>query len=171
MGTILDAQGNPTNPTDAAPKLGIELADRDNVHIDNNQCRDKLSLFHLKEIASKEARYSATKRTNANPLYNCHGLSFACRRAEIYDVAAIKRILVADRYEEVSRTEALPGDTIIYYGDDGDVEHSGLVIEKANPPIQPPMIVSKWGKGPEYIHSANQCPYDFSQAKFYRVKS
>lgn len=64
-----------------------------------------------------------------------------------------------------------PGDVIVYYGPEGDFEHSGLVVD---PPMQEnlwiPMVRSKWGKYRELIHPGNRCPYDFSNVKYFRVK-
>lgn len=46
-----------------------------------------------------------------------------------------------------------------------------MVLEapKADDLIKIPVIVSKWGKYSEFIHRANNCPYDYSRTKFFRV--
>ncbi len=59
---------------------------------------------------------------------------------------------------------------MVYLADDGDWIHSAIVVEEPKPPLQAPRVVSKWGVGPEYIHFANQCPYNYSHAKIYRVQ-
>ena len=41
----------------------------------------------------------------------------------------------------------------------GEVEHSGIVIESGDSPFYIPRIVSKFGKGSEVVHQANDSPY------------
>lgn len=111
-------------------------------------------------------------RTGVIPVYNCHGLTFASRRTSISESTEIKKILSDDHYEEVFPNEVQPGDIILYVSsEDGDVEHSGIVVESPDPPLFVPKVLSKWGFGAEVIHWANNSPYDFSQAKYYRIRS
>ena len=83
-----------------------------------------------------------------------------------------------DCYSEID--SPIPGDIILYYTDEGDVEHSGIVVsEPVNEPvgiddpnihlIRLPMVVSKWGAWREVLHFANHCPYTFTDVKYYRV--
>jgi len=85
-----------------------------------------------------------------SPTYNCHGLTFASRRTKITDPDAIARILMDDRYDQIDRREARPGDVIIY-SRDGEPTHSGIVVEN-EPDLFVPWIWSKWGNGPEVLH-------------------
>ena len=96
-------------------------------------------------------------------------MTFANRRTGIYDLSAIDRILKDDRYVEVDGKQILPGDVILYRASNGDIEHSGVVVEVVD--RLPPMIYSKWGKAGEFIHSASRSPYDFQHVKYYRIKA
>jgi hypothetical protein len=148
---------------------GIDLATRENNHIENYQCRERLQLPHRKEDKALEERYKAERRTGPTAGYNCHGLTFACRRAEINDPALIWMIIKDDLYQQIPRTDVLPGDLILYFDpDDGHVEHSGIVIS-VNGQDKPPMVVSKWGKYGEFIHRADYCPYNYFGSRYYRV--
>ena len=103
--------------------------------------------------------------------YNCHGLTFSARRTEINASADVVRILKDDDYDEVARVEdVLAGDVIIYFGPDGDMEHSGIVVENDRL-MQPrvPKILSKWGSAHEVVHAYNYCPYSLREVKYYRV--
>ncbi len=96
-------------------------------------------------------------RTGLCPRYNCHGLAFASRRTRIPDGESVKAIRNDDGYVEVERHKALPGDVVVYYGQDGDASHSGIVVANEGP-LYIPLIVSKWGSGPEVIHSLYDVP-------------
>lgn len=119
------------------------------------------------ELEEKHNR--AVFREPPNPIYNCHGLTFASRRTGITDNNALKTILHDDGYQEVERADVLPGDIILYYYEDGDVEHSGVVISKPVSQLKIPWVLSKWGRFKEVVHYANDCPYEFRNAKYYRV--
>ena len=102
--------------------------------------------------------------------YNCHGLSFATRRTGIYDRTEVEKILHEDGYREIHPSKALPGDVILYLAEDGDAEHSGLVVSAPDKlMLGVPQVISKWGKYSEFIHWANQCPYSFANSKYYRI--
>ncbi|MGA2322820.1 MAG: hypothetical protein ABSG22_03130 [Sedimentisphaerales bacterium] len=103
---------------------------------------------------------------NPSPIYNCHGLVFGNRRAQIWDSQEIAKIIKEDDYTMVDMNNVRVGDVIIYYGDNGDAEHSGLVIGKKG---VIPLILSKWGFGREAVHTFNQCPYSFANIKYYRI--
>jgi len=55
---------------------------------------------------------------------------------------------------------------VVYYVD-GDVEHSGMVVDKGD--IAGPRILSKWGFCHEVIHRIPECPYDAGRVVFYRI--
>ena len=97
--------------------------------------------------------------------YNCHGLTFASRRTWIQPTE-IAKILKDDEYEQVSLEEVLPGDIVLYV-QNGDVEHSGVVMSRG--PI--PMVLSKWGPSHEVIHRVNDCEYNSAQFLYYRIRT
>lgn len=148
---------------------GIELATRKNNHIENYQCRDRLTALHLQEDGKTGSKFLADRRTGPTASYNCHGLAFACRRTEVNSPDAIRLILQDDLYHEVAAADVMPGDVVLYFAEDGDAEHSGIVVGEPDEVFGIPRVVSKWGKGGEFVHRANQCPYNFAGAKYYRV--
>lgn len=99
-------------------------------------------------------------------------MTFASRRARIYDNEDIKKILNDDDYELMGENDVLPGDIIIYYSERGDAEHSGIVVSKPERigRLFLPKVLSKWGNFEEVIHQVNECPYDCRFVKYYRVK-
>lgn len=130
-----------------------------------------ISNFMSKQIYNEAKKYGAIIiRTSPIPYYNCHGMTFASRRTCIEETKEINQILLDDNYEEILMNSTLPGDIIIYYADDGDVEHSGIVISEPDEFLGIPIIVSKWGCFSEVVHAANNSPYFFRNAKFYRIK-
>lgn len=132
----------------------------------------EISRFEQAQFRDIEARYGARAdwRTDPTPRYNCHGMTFASRRTGIFETWVINRILDDDGYREVTLDEVLAGDVILYFDDTGDVEHSGIVIlPPSQDPLRVPLIYSKWGKYAELVHRANQCPYNFAGARYYRV--
>ena len=107
-------------------------------------------------------------RTPPSPIYNCHGLVFASKRTSIFS-DILQTILKDDCYTEIKQEEVLPGDIILYYTEDGDIEHSGIVISEPDANLNIPQVVSKWGRYKEVVHSANDCPYSFADVRYYRV--
>lgn len=116
-------------------------------------------------------------RTKCDYVYNCHGMTFASRRTGIYASQDVARILEEDDYQEVPANEVLVGDVIVYYGENGEANHSGLVIgvdvsESRNRVKQRVVwIISKWGRLQEWLHQADYGPYteDYVRAKYYRI--
>jgi hypothetical protein len=149
----------------------LELATKDNSHIKNRigtKGRNQQMIAHYINLPAKYPR--ALVRSANTDMYNCHGLVFASRRTNIDDPIEVKRILDRDEYDEINIDFVLPGDIIIYYSDDGDAEHSGIVIEKSEKPFNIPRVISKWGQLEEYIHFANDCQYNFANVKYYRIR-
>lgn len=108
-------------------------------------------------------------RTNMSAVYNCHGLTFASRRTRIVDDAAINRILSDDKWTEIDILKVLPGDIVLYFSDEGDPNHSGLIVEAD--PLGVHRICSKWGSAGEYIHFLNDCPSMYGPIKrFFRCQ-
>jgi len=106
----------------------------------------------------------------ASPTYNCHGLVFASRRTAIHDSAAISMILHDDGFEPIAQSATLPGDVVIYFSDNGDAQHSGIVIGKPTAPFMIPLVLSKWGKFSEVLHLSTVCPYDLVDIRYFRVE-
>jgi len=147
----------------------ITLHTRIRSDIPNSQSH-AFDCYEKRLFLSLERKFNkAVFREPPNPIYNCHGLTFASRRTSITDNRALQTILNDDGYQKVSLADVLPGDIILYYSEDGDVEHSGVVISKPDSQLKIPLVLSKWGRFKEVVHHANYCPYDFSNVSYYRV--
>jgi hypothetical protein len=106
-------------------------------------------------------------RMESSVAFDCHGLTFASRRTSISDSAEIRKILRHDGYRQIDAANVTPGDIVLYV-DDGDVAHSGIVVSV--PKDAPPLILSKWGKGPEALHPVDICPtFDRMAREYHRV--
>jgi hypothetical protein len=108
-------------------------------------------------------------RVRVSAFYNCHGLTFANRRTCIHDANVVRLIIERDGYRKIDvfRDPIIPGDIVLYVAADNDIEHSGIVVGVGEK--QPPLIISKWGTGPEVVHSVDRCPYDATRIEYYRV--
>ncbi len=62
-----------------------------------------------------------------------------------------------DKYDEVKLGQVMAGDIVVYYSEEGDPNHSGIVVE-AGGELLVPMICSKWSNAGEYIHGLRDCP-------------
>jgi len=98
-------------------------------------------------------------KSSLTSIYNCHGMTFACRRCRITEFEDIDLILTDDQYREVSEREAEPGDVVIYYDENGEPNHSGIVLEGLSGERYVPLVLSKWGSAGEAIHNAPVGPY------------
>lgn len=145
------------------------------VQIDNEQ-RDEISPFdrHQQEqlagIPRRERENGVIRRAPGCCRYNCHGLTFASRRTGIWDAESVTKILKMDGYEKIQPSDVLPGDVLLYVSAEGDIEHSAVVVIKpTRESLNIPIVFSKWGIGPEFIHPANNCPYAFNNHEYYRI--
>lgn len=112
----------------------------------------------------------AQLRTNMSPVYNCHGLTFASRRTRIENTPEVMKILDDDLYEEIPMKSTLPGDIVIYYSNNGDANHSGVVVEYSEALVLP-IVCSKWGSAGEFVHPLKECPAIYGpQVRFYRCR-
>ncbi len=112
----------------------------------------------------------ARQRTQACPVYNCHGLTFACRRTKVLYRKDIDLILNDDGYREVSLEDVLPGDVVIYFSAEGDPNHSGIVVEMEDT-LHVPRICSKWGYAGEFVHVLHDVPNLYGpRHKFFRCE-
>lgn len=152
----------------------LEMMTRKRSHIENVQCHDRIGNFEKKAVEDIDREYEgrARKRTGATALYNCHGLTFASRRTRILSDETLKQILKEDGYAEVEPKSVIAGDIVLYFNESGGIDHSGMVV--CNPMTDlissQPMVLSKWGSGPEYVHPALVCPYPISDIKYYRCE-
>ena len=92
--------------------------------------------------------------------YNCHGLTFAARRTQVWSSSEVNHILREDDYRPVSIRQALPGDIAVYFSNDtGEIEHSGLVVKSSQGPtdLLGPLVVSKWGPCQEFKIGRASC--------------
>jgi hypothetical protein len=102
--------------------------------------------------------------------YNCHGLTFGSRRTQIVDPAEVRKILTEDGYQKIGADEVLAGDIVVYIGEEGDIEHSGVVVEiDRTMLIAIPKVLSKWGVAHEVVHRLSDCPYVATNIEYYRV--
>lgn len=133
----------------------------------------EISALNRSQIAGLMREFAAhvTVRRSMSPTYNCHGLTFASRRAWVFDVDSIQHILMDDRFREVHRQDALPGDILIYRDLTGDLTHSGVIVSN-DPPLYGPLVFSKWGAGPELIHNYLDVPQIYGRdIHFYRCEA
>ncbi|MGH7021680.1 MAG: hypothetical protein ACREEY_17505 [Brevundimonas sp.] len=120
-------------------------------------------------------KYAAAlhRPTAVGSTYNCHGLTFASRRTQIWKTSEIRKILADDGYVRIpSQEDVLPGDTVLYVDESGDIEHSGIVLQKENTGLLPIVrVLSKWGSAHEVVHALMDCPYSLRSIEYYRVTS
>jgi hypothetical protein len=148
----------------------------------DTSCANPIDNERIYEISPHDANlfrrfdkdYGATveRRCDPTPIYNCHGLTFGSRRTGIFESKILHQILTEDGYVEIDKDAVLEGDIILYFDDSGDFEHSGIVISRPKPDnLGIPLVCSKWGKYAEVLHWGNNCPYNFSNVKYFRLRS
>lgn len=128
----------------------------------------------LLEAQSLRAKYLGAlhRPTAVSYTYNCHGLTFSSRRTQIIDPAEVRKILTQDSYQKIERADILSGDIVVYVGPEGDIEHSGIIMEVDKTMLIPiPLVLSKWGVAHEVVHRLPYCPYVSTNVEFYRVVS
>jgi hypothetical protein len=158
-------------PSGRRPDSAIDLRTRANTPIENLQSWQH-SAFEWNQLSAGLKRFNepyAKKLGGCSPVYNCHGLTFGGRRTAVKESnEVIFDALRDDDFAEVPQDDVRPGDVILYLDSRGDVQHSGIVVETLAAGI--PRVWSKWGKGDEWIHHFNWCPYDSQNTKYYRLK-
>ena len=133
------------------------------------------SAFEWNQFGPQSTKYEkmgAVRISEACPVYNCHGLTFANRRTQVEEAGemTVAKILNDDGYQEVPEAQTKTGDVVVYYNDQGQVEHSGLVVGRiVGSGLNVPEIWSKWGKGYEWRHPLRICPWNSMATKFYRM--
>ena len=146
----------------------LNLHTRSETQIQNEICRsDPPYGDHLQKADWKKKHPYATHRpVGPCRTYNCHGLTFASRRTGIWNPAEIHKILKEDEYHEINYKSIMIGDIALYHGNNGDIEHSGIIVSIDD---FGPMILGKWGWAHEVIHRQSDCPYDASSVRYYRI--
>lgn len=131
----------------------------------------------LQSADLKKAYVTAFHRsTDPTETYNCHGLTFGGRRTEIYKSNEVLKIISDDGYTQIARNDVEAGDIIVYFAENGDADHSGIIVDvpnlaAMNLPLAPrPKVLSKWGKCHEVVHFFNDCPYPLEDIRYYRLK-
>lgn len=152
------------------PPKSIIVQTRKGSDIKNEQVETAFSFGGLMELEDLKRDFpNARIRGQKGSLYNCHGLTFASKRTGIYELADLEMILTEDDYREVVFNQTLPGDIVLYFSENGDIEHSGILVDvNEGGDIRVPKIVSKWGDAYEVIHKFSDCPYNFLKVKYYR---
>ncbi len=153
-------------------QISLDLHTRQQNQVDNIHDNDPPTAGELIEAQDLKGKFiGATHRPTAvSYTYNCHGLTFGSRRTQIVDPAEIRKILTQDSYKKIDRSEILPGDIVVYVGPDGDIEHSGIVMDVDKSMLFPiPKVLSKWGVAHEVVHRLTDCPYISTNVEYYRV--
>ncbi len=110
------------------------------------------------------------RTTQPTGIYNCHGFVFAASRTGIDSGRDVRMIIEADGYVSVTPAKALPGDIVLYIAEDGDVEHSAILITPEHKSLtNQAQVVSKWGPFTEWVHDVNMCPYNASNIEYWRI--
>jgi hypothetical protein len=157
-----------------AERRTLRLDTRRGEHIDNAQSFE-ITVQDAADNASHRSRFPSEQFSDhTSPYYNCHGLTFASRRTRISDIEALRTILAHDDLSEIHQADVRVGDVILYLSadNDGDIEHSGVVVEMrqaAGMSLAIPRVWSKWGGGAEVVHMWNACPYNIGNVVFLRL--
>lgn len=139
----------------------IPLCTRSGREIPNEQTPDMLPDKAAAVVETHRRQYPLARlRRRPSGQYNCHGLTLANRRTGVYEPSIVEQVLRDDGYRKVREREVEPGDVIVY-DEEGEVTHSGLVVEVVEDTGIGPncRILSKWGRAAEYLHLAKQGPY------------
>ena len=152
----------------------LALQTRERKDIENSYDRrgptagEQLHVDHL--IAEYSESVARTRTPSAQ--YDCHGLTFADRRTGICPSDVVRQILLQDGYRKVELSDVLPGDAVIYIGQDGEVEHSGVVVElrrSLSGAVVDTVVVSKWGGAHEAMHPSRHCPWPTAKLEYFRI--
>lgn len=153
----------------------IPLVARDGWRIPNSIESDPtaLAVETARHFADPLILRQATALGPPSGRYNCHGLVFASRRANIPPVGEdvdIDALLVRDGYRRV--TSGLPhiGDIAAYRDVRNEIEHTGFVCAVDMIGAQPVVRVwSMWGALGEFCHRAESSPYSQS-IEYWRLR-
>ena len=107
------------------------------------------------------------QRRSADSTYNCYGLAFANRRTAVTDTA-LPIIFQDDGYRVITRTNALPGDVVVYRDQGDNITHVAIVLQRRlviSEDQDDLVVVSQWGFDGEYIHPASEVPLQYGSAR------
>lgn len=155
-------------------QVHLDLHTRLQNQIANIHDTDAPTFGEIQEAQSLRAKFLGAihRPTAVSYTYNCHGLTFGSRRTQIVNPSEIRKILTEDGYQKIDRAEVLAGDIAVYIGPDGDIEHSGVVVDMEKSMLVPtPKVLSKWGSAHEVVHHFADCPYVSTNVEYYRVTS
>lgn len=154
-------------------KKALALETRLGSQIENEMDPEPLPAGSVAEAQDMKAKYPACihRQTEVTAAYNCHGLTFAARRTQIFDPSAVRMILKEDGYHQVAASaEVSAGDIVIYVDrPTGDITHSGIVVERGAGLPSIPKILSKWGACHEVVHPVNFNPYMPASIEYWRI--
>jgi hypothetical protein len=163
---IVLTESEPSEP------FNLKLETRNQNTIENYQCRDALKYGQLQQAFDLLKDYPrAVIRGNPTGYYNCHGLTFACRRTAVISLKTLDLIFKDDDYQEIEFDEILPGDLVVYIDDiEKDITHTAFLVGNPEAKTGEIWVVSKWGIGPEVVHRLQDCPYGKDLKRFYRME-
>ena len=149
------------------PRVKLALETRRKSAIDNllNRERAVAGLHLAVEALKKKYPHADHRQVGPCHTFNCHGLTFGSRRTWIDNPSEILKIIKEDDYEVVQFRDISVGDIAVYFVN-GDVEHSGIVVEIT---AAGPRILSKWGPCQEVVHLVAECEYEASNVVYYRI--
>jgi hypothetical protein len=150
-------------------RTSINLETRRGTPIQNSFDETPPTPGNIFQCTALKRQYIAAlhRPTNASNIYNCHGLTFACRRTGITDYRELRRIIADDTYQKIDHPKDLfPGDIVLYI-QQGDLTHSGVITE-VSPILR---VLSKWGWCHEVVHAISDCPYIPATYEFWRIVS
>jgi hypothetical protein len=137
-------------------------------------CQD-LSIMSYDDTASRRASYkrrflgAEPRTTDPTGVYNCHGFVFGAGRTGI-EGGDVRMILEDDGYTRVNIEQTMPGDVVLYIAEDGDIEHSAILVRPAHKSLSGhAIVVSKWGNFTEYVHDLPLCPYSATNVEYWRL--
>lgn len=128
--------------------------------------------FEIADAERLENQFASKFQGDPNPLYNCHGLTFASKRTGVYEDTEVWKIIKDEYFEIKSDKEVLIGDILIYYDNDNGILHSAIVVkaENSNPAdLADIWVLSKIRKHKEIVHNYNFSPYG-GEKRFYRIR-
>jgi hypothetical protein len=157
---------DPTLPADAPQKLALQTRKGGTIENLMNPTEQYAGVdLQIRDLKSEHPR-AVHRNVGPSARYNCHGLIFAARRTQIDNPKQVQRILNEDGYRELEISEPPSCGDIAIYREDGDIVHSGLVVDVKG---HVPWILGKWGECHEVIHHVRDCPYKSAAVKYYRL--
>jgi hypothetical protein len=142
----------------------VQLQTRSGRNIPNEQRMPLLgpNSMRMEEQACKDMVPGIVTQSLCN-LYNCAGMVFANRRTTVDDLAFLYTILSDDHYRQIAQNETVPGDVVIYRGNDDEITHVGLIHwpDLTNATF---IVRSQWGNNGEYLHDLDRVPWVYGRA-------